>query len=171
MDEVLTERLRLVPATVERAEGELRGVGQLAKMIGAGVDGEAWPAAGWDEERLSGMRDALRGDRLSVGWWGWYVVLRAEMGEELLIGVGGFEGVPEPTRELVAWISVLPGYDGGGYAAEALAGLVHHVATTGRVDRVVSGAGELTDKAIFNQAGFRLDKASMRYVWDVRGVR
>jgi RimJ/RimL family protein N-acetyltransferase len=117
-----TARLNLIPAYVDLARAELEDVLRFSQLLGAKI-----PAT-WPPETL---RDALplfltwlEAEPTSFGWFGWYVLLRGEAQQpNILVASVGFKGAPQNgTAEL--GYSVLPEYQGRGFATEMVRALV-----------------------------------------------
>ena len=117
-----TARLTLVPATLALARAELSDRAEFARLLGAVVPGN------WPPETLV---DALPLFLLALeeapdlsGWLAWYA-LAAEKDApgRILVASGGFKGPPLDGTVEIGY-SVLPQYQGRGYATEMVRGLV-----------------------------------------------
>jgi RimJ/RimL family protein N-acetyltransferase len=111
-----TIRLKLTPVTVALARAEISDLGEFARLLGAMVPDNGPPETLADVLPLFlGWLEAAP-DR--VGWFGWYA-LAAGVGAAgpVLVASGGFKGPPQDgTAEL--GYSVLPQFQGRGYATE-----------------------------------------------------
>jgi len=116
-----SERLRLVPATIELMHADLGGQAALADALGAIVPGE-WPPELFDRPAVKyGIRQLQ--NRAESGWSFWYL-LRPENGKWRLLGVCGFKGRPDAQGSVEVGYSILSPFRNKGYASEAVARLV-----------------------------------------------
>lgn len=121
MDEVLTPRLRLVPATAELTRLEIDNAKELFRHLGAS------PVTDWPPDELKDVL-ALFARQLEetpelVGWLSWYWVLRSPV-REALVGSGGFKGSPVDGVVEVGYSTRMP-FRRRGYATEAVGALTH----------------------------------------------
>jgi RimJ/RimL family protein N-acetyltransferase len=131
-----TARLKLLPATVALARAEVRDRGEFLRLLGASVP-ENWPP-----EALADALPLFLGwleaapDR--IGWFGWYALAPGD-GEAgaVLVASGGFKGPPQDGMAEIGY-SVLPQYQGRGYATEMVGALVRWALGQPGVARVVA---------------------------------
>ena len=117
-----TPRFLLVPATAELVAQEITGNEALAKALTAEVPAD-WPP---DDaaDALPWFLSQLRSDTTLSGWLNWYGLYREDMGQRpQLVGSAGFFGPPEDGSVEIGY-SVLPSFQGRGFATEMLEGLV-----------------------------------------------
>ena len=152
---VRTDRLRLVPASIELARAEVRDASRFAELLDAAVP-ENWPP-----EMLAGalpfFLHLLEANPSWVGWLGWYAVTcRAEGAPEVLIGSVGFKGPPDEDSSVEIGYSVLPQYQGRGYATEMACGLIEWVRKGSRVVRVEAQTADdnLSSRRVLSKLGF-----------------
>ena len=145
---IVTARMRLVPATVALARAELTDRAEFARLLSAAVPDE------WPPEILA---DALplflewieaAPDR--VGWYVWYAVMRApreapdmladDVGD-ILMASGGFKGPPQDSTVEIGY-SVLPRFQGQGYATEMVRALIDWAFSQPGVRRIVAETTE-----------------------------
>jgi [ribosomal protein S5]-alanine N-acetyltransferase len=117
-----TARLKLIPATVDLARAEIGDRARFARLLGASVP------AGWPPETLADALPLflgwLEGAPDRVGWFGWYALATSEgAAAPVLVASGGFMGPPEDGTVSIGY-SVLPEFQGRGYATELVVGLV-----------------------------------------------
>lgn len=131
-----TARLGLVPATVTLARAEIGDRVEFARLLGAAVPDD------WPPETLADALPLFLGWLEAapecVGWYGWYALAAGDDGAgAMLVASGGFMG---PPREGVVEIgySVLPQFQGRGYATEIVGGLVRWAMEQPGVTRVVA---------------------------------
>jgi len=117
-----TARLKLVPATVALMRAEVGDRVEFARMLGAVVP-DNWPpemladALPWFLGQLQGTPDG-------VGWYCWYgLAAGGRLATPVLVAGGGFKGPPQEGSVELGY-SVLPQFQGRGYASELVEGLV-----------------------------------------------
>lgn len=115
-----TARLKLMPATVALARAEIRDRSEFALLLGASVP-DNWPPETLADALLLflGWLEAAP-DR--VGWFSWYALAEGAAAP-VLVASGGFKGPPQDGTAEIGY-SVLPQFQGGGYATEMVNGLV-----------------------------------------------
>jgi RimJ/RimL family protein N-acetyltransferase len=155
---VQTPRLTLVPTTVEHLRAELRGADQLAELLGAVVPLD-WPPGLYDRDAMVFFLERLEaGGAAAVGWYGWYVVLRANgPSPATLVASGGYFGPPTPDGIVEVGYSVVPQYRGRGYATELVEALASRAFVVPGVCRVVAEAhaDNAASIAVLTRCGFR----------------
>src|SRR5919205_2852838 len=88
--EIATDRMRLAAASEALLHAALHAPGSLSAMLDAVVPA-GWPPP--DNVRfLQSMLDAVRGDRTSLGWGPWLMLLREPA---VLVGDAGFKRKPD----------------------------------------------------------------------------
>jgi len=121
---IRTERLDLIPATLEILEGDRDDRQKLARLLSAAVPG-SWPPPLLDEETLGEFirMTAENADPFFITWY-WVRDDPAE-GARVLIGSGGIASAPAHGTALIGY-SVLEEFQCRGYATEA----VRHIVAT-----------------------------------------
>lgn len=129
-----TERLRLVPATLELADADLHNRLEFIHQLGASVlDG--WPPPLNDENSMRYTVDFLRRNPEAAGWAAWYLI--AKKHKPVVIGQSGFKGPPIAGTVEIGY-SLLPQFQGKGYASEAVAALLDWAFGHAEVERVIA---------------------------------
>ena len=141
---ITTARMRLTPATVALSRAELTDRVEFARLLSAAVPDE------WPPEMLT---DALptflqwieaAPDR--AGWYLWYAMMRAPRVatdmlacdvHDILMASGGFKGPPQDGTVEIGY-SVLPRFQGQGYATEMVRALVDWALAQPGVSRIVA---------------------------------
>ncbi|MEN6407942.1 MAG: GNAT family protein [Thermoguttaceae bacterium] len=179
---IVTARMRLMPATVALARAELTDRSEFALLLSATVPDE------WPPEILA---DALplflewieaAPDR--VGWYVWYATMRASQEAQdmlagdvgdILMASAGFKGPPQDGTVEIGY-SVLPRFQGHGYAAEMVRALIDWAFAQPRVLRVIAETTEdnVPSMRLLNRLGFARTKPAVepghiRLVLDGRG--
>jgi [ribosomal protein S5]-alanine N-acetyltransferase len=147
-----TSRLRLLPCTVAAAQAATADRAALEALLGVCVP-EDWPA--------DDLRDFLpvyaRIVDEQAARHGWGIWLMLSSAERSLVGDIGFKGPPDDMRTVEIGYSVLPAFQGRGYATEAVRALIAWGFDQPSVRRIVANC--LAD----NAASIRvLEKAGMR---------
>lgn len=132
-----TPRLTLVAVTLEMIEAELGDRAGLARLLGAEISA-GWPPPLNDENTMRWTRDHLAANPDNGGWGTWYMLLRRDGAQPLLMGVGGFKGkfVAPGTCEL--GYSVMEPHQRRGYASEFVEALVGWAFAHPEIERVVA---------------------------------
>lgn len=152
-----TQRLDLVPATVEAIRADLRGPRDLAAVLGVAIP-PAWPPDLIDRSALEAVLERITTHAEPAEWWLHYFVRRASGVEPpVLVGVGGYKGEAHDGAVEIGY-SVLPVHRRQGYATEATSGLVLRAFVEPVVDRVIAHTlPELTASiGVLEKCGFRL---------------
>lgn len=133
---ILTERLKLVPATVDLARAEIGDRSAFADLLGAKIPDD-WPpesAADALPLFLSWLEESP--DR--IGWFGWYALARNGPADlPVLVGGGGFLGPPQAGIVQIGY-SLLFDFQQLGYATEMVGGLVRWAFNQPGVNSIVA---------------------------------
>jgi RimJ/RimL family protein N-acetyltransferase len=171
---IKTPRLKLMPSTVSLARAEISDRSEFVRLLGASVPDN------WPPETLADALPLFLGwleaapDR--VGWFGWYA-LAADDGAVLpvLVASGGFKGPPQEGTAEIGY-SVLPQFQGRGYATEMVGGLVRWALEQPGVFRVVAetewanpASVRVLSKAGFTPAGSATEPGGARFEFVGRG--
>jgi RimJ/RimL family protein N-acetyltransferase len=131
-----TKRLKLIPATVALVRAEIADRDEFARLLGASVPDN------WPPEILADALPTFLGwleappDR--AGWFSWYALARGDGPvPPVLVASGGFTGPPQDGMVEIGH-SVLPQYEGQGYATEMVAALVQWATEQAGVARVTA---------------------------------
>ena len=170
-----TARLELVPATLALIDAELSSQADLASMLGAHIP-EGWPPGEYDRPAIEHFRSRLSRDPENAGWYTWYALTRSSRPEAwVLIGAGGFFGPPMADNQVEIGYSIVPSFEGRGYATELVQALVAYAFSTGRVSRVIAhttsaniGSARVLGKAGFHLVGPGKDPGSVEYACEPR---
>lgn len=134
-----TERLELIAGTGKLVHAEIAHREQLVHLLEAQVP-ENWPPELFTIEIAEFVAVQLDKEESRGEWFHWYWILRSQTpADRVLIGVSGFS---QPTLEGTVEIaySLLPEFQGRGYATEAVKGLVAWAFTHPEIRRVVAEA-------------------------------
>jgi ribosomal-protein-alanine N-acetyltransferase len=153
---IRSERLELVPATVDLLSAALEGPSALEIALHTRVP-PTWPPEFLDRPALEFTRDRLidtPGDRQ---WWMYFVVLPAA-DERILIGSAGYKGPPTEDGTVEVGYGIVTDHRRHGYASEATRGLVAWAFRLPEVRRVIAETlPELTPSiGVLRKCGFEL---------------
>lgn len=111
-----SERVELIPFTADGIDALLAGDGSRLKAItGVSFPSPLRPPP-LIEDVLPLVRDQLRADPESLGWWTWLTVDKAT---KQVTGALGFGGPPDEEGGVMIGYATYPGADRRGYASEA----------------------------------------------------
>jgi [ribosomal protein S5]-alanine N-acetyltransferase len=162
-----TPRLDLIAATGESTVLEMQDPAVFASALDV-MPPASWPPRLHDASSQAWYLELLREDD-AVGWGLWYLVV--PQNERQLVGTVGFKGKPRDGSCEIGY-SVLPGFEGIGYATEAARRLIEWAFEHPEVQQVT--AETLTDLAGSIRV---MEKCGMQFVGegtpedDVRTVR
>ncbi|HEV8224513.1 MAG TPA: GNAT family protein [Rubrobacteraceae bacterium] len=162
-----TQRLTLIPTTLEHIRTELEEPGRLGALLGVRVP-EGWPPGEYDRDAMEFFRSLLESDAQRYeGWLGWYVVTHDA--PPMLVAGAGFLGPPEDGTVEIGY-SVVAEARGAGYATEIVGALVRRAFESDLVQRVVAetnATNEASQRVLerngFTPAGPGRDAASVRF--------
>jgi ribosomal-protein-alanine N-acetyltransferase len=154
---IATERLYLVPATVESLRAALRGRAPLADALGTRVP-DTWPPEYLDALALEYTLARLEEAPSQIGWWLYFVVLRDGVVGRTLIGGAGYRGPPSPEGTVEVGYGIVADHRRRGYASEATRALVRRAFALPTVRRAIAETlPELEGSiGVLHACGFRL---------------
>jgi RimJ/RimL family protein N-acetyltransferase len=133
MPHLTTDRLEVVPFTADAIDALLAGDGvRLASLTGLTFPSPLRPPP-LMEAVLPLVRDQLRANPASLGWWTWLAVDRAT---RQVTGALGFGGPPDEEGAVMIGYATYPSVDHRGYATEATRALVDWALQQAGVTRV-----------------------------------
>lgn len=170
---IVTTRLTLVPATLAHAQAEIDDRAAFAQLLGAHVP-ENWPPEN-TVDALPLFLEWLTAAPEHSGWFGWYA-LAQEDGVPTLVAAGGFLGPPQD-GEIGLGYSVLPQFEGRGYASELAAGLLRWALAQPGVTRIAAetewanpASVRVLEKVGFTSAGPGAESGGTRFELIRRGA-
>ena len=149
-----TTRLRLIPATVELARAEIADRPEFARRLGASVP-DNWPPETL-ADALSLFLGWLEAAPDRTGWFGWYALAVGDgVAAPVLVAGGGFKGPPQDGTAEIGY-SVLPQFQGLGYATEMVGALVRWALGQPGVSRLVAETewANPASARVLSKAGF-----------------
>jgi ribosomal-protein-alanine N-acetyltransferase len=133
-----TERLDLVAASLAHLDAELESPAALARLLGAVVPA-GWPPGEYDRPAIEFFRAQLVESPEVTGWYSWYAIQRASVEQPAtVIGAGGYFGPPDAGGVVEIGYSVVPAFEGRGYATELVRALVARAFTQACVTRIIA---------------------------------
>lgn len=132
---VSTSRLQLIAASTELVQAERDNRARLSELLNAKTPAN-WPPPLNDENSLTYTIRYLEDHPDALGWVAWYFILTVN-NERLLIGNGGFKGVPTAEGTAEVGYSIMESHHRKGYATEAVKGLVDWAFQHKEVNRVI----------------------------------
>ncbi|MFH1998223.1 MAG: GNAT family N-acetyltransferase [Planctomycetota bacterium] len=131
-----TIRLKLIPATVVIARAEISEREEFARLLSATVP-DNWPPE-MLVDVLPLFLSWLEASPDQIGWFGWYALAAdAEDTMPVLVASGGFKGPPQEGTAEIGY-SVLPQFQGRGYATEMVGSLIQWAMKQPGVTRIVA---------------------------------
>jgi ribosomal-protein-alanine N-acetyltransferase len=153
-----TSRLMLIAASRALLTAELHKPRYFPVLLGAALPTD-WPPARYDVAAMQRQLTLLtEGGRTAAGWYGWYVLRKAdEAAPRTLVGAGGFMGPPDAAGMAEIDYSVSADWQGQGLAIELVAGLVQQAEATGMVRLLLAhpAADNLPAQQVLLRNGFR----------------
>jgi RimJ/RimL family protein N-acetyltransferase len=139
---IVTERLRLVPATPPLVHAALAGREALAAALGAEVPGitvtPTWPHQYLDRPALEYTLERVTGPPTTRGWWLHFVVLVRGDGAPVLVGTAGYKGPVGADGTVEIGYGIVSDRQRRGYASEAVRALLAQAFAVPEVRRVIA---------------------------------
>lgn len=152
--EIVTPRLRLVPATKERLEACLLPHDQFGHACGWHVPRD-WPAKHWDESAVKWLLGRVASDPDATAWGARFVLLPAG-DRSTLIGTVGVYGPPDDQGVVEIGYGIVESLHRRGYGSEAAAGLIGWVWQDARVKAIIAHTlpGDPASSGVLRRNGF-----------------
>ncbi|MGA2698667.1 MAG: GNAT family N-acetyltransferase [Methanoregula sp.] len=134
---IRTERLDLIPATVEILKSDLHDHAALARLLDATVPA-GWPPDEMNDEVLTEfirMMSAKTDPFFSCWYW---VLDTPDENGRVLIGSGGIGSALNVPDTVMIGYAVLDRFQGQGYATEAVRHLIPVIFADGRIARIIA---------------------------------
>ncbi len=164
---IRTERLDLIPATLDILEADRRS---LARLLDASVP-PSWPPPLLDGRTLDEFARMVSegGDPLFSVWY--WVLVGTAGGGRVLVGSGGIASSPADLGTVLIGYSVLDEFQGRGYATEAIRHIVAFAFSLAGVRQIdattypeFAGSIRVLEKNGFVRAGKGFEAGTIRYV-------
>lgn len=154
---IITERLELIPATLELCDAEVNGPVAVSRALRARVP-SSWPPPVFEPDDVERIRHQLETDPAAESWTLHYVLLRMSAGnrERELVGVAGYAGPPTEKGIIEIGYAITTEYQRRGYATEAVKALVSRAFTDSRVSVICANTYPTLEPSIgvLEKAGF-----------------
>jgi ribosomal-protein-alanine N-acetyltransferase len=152
MPQIETARLRLVPCSIHTAQAATSDRAALEALLGVCVP-EDWPAE--DLRDFLPVYARIVDEQAASSGWGIWLVL--DPAERSLVGDIGFKGPPDELDTVELGYSILPAFQGRGYASEAARALVAWGLAQPGVRRIVANclADNAASTRVLQKAGLR----------------
>ncbi len=136
--ELSLKRLRLIPASLEMIEAEIKSPQTLARLLDVQYPYN-WPPPLNDANSQKYYLDIISNNPDCLGWGMWYFLLKNNSDKkDILVGNGGFKGAPDEMGVVEIGYSVIELYHRRGFGTEATAGLINWAFKDERVKKVVA---------------------------------
>lgn len=154
---IVTNRLELIPATVEMTRAALEGAQALGDGLRCKVP-PTWPPDYLDASALEYTLERLGERPDQAGWWLYFVVLKGEGADRTLIGAAGYAGPPSEEGSVEVGYGIVSDYRRRGFASEAVGGLLAHAFARPEILRVIAHTKNepAASIGVFQKCGFRL---------------
>lgn len=155
---LLTERLQLLPATVDALKAELESREGLARVLDVDVP-ESWPPELYDADATRWILNAMEAAGGIPTPWGMYYMTTGTNGARpALVGIVGYKGEPNEWGNVEIGYGVVPERRRAGFATEATRRLVERAFEDPRVQGVVAHTLPelLPSIGVLEKNGFRL---------------
>ena len=134
-----TPRLTILAASRALLTAELHKPHYFPLLLGAAMPAH-WPPAEFSRAAQEYFLEQLTaGGRAAAGWYGWYVLRKADdTAPRTLVGAGSYLGPPDAAGTAEIGYSIVADWRGQGLGTELVAGLVQQAIDTGLVRRLVA---------------------------------
>jgi len=135
-DDIVTPRLALIAITPEMLTSEKNGDGRLSELIQCVIPTD-WPLKDWEPHVFDFLLTQLAEHPEQLGWPR-YVSFVPPGGRRTLIGTLGAFSRATAAAECEIGYSILPLYEGRGFATEAARALIDYLRRDERVTSVIA---------------------------------
>jgi RimJ/RimL family protein N-acetyltransferase len=165
-----TQRLDLVPSTLEHLEAELQGPEVLGAFLNAIIP-IGWPPGEYDRDALEYFHAKLKsGGPSHIGWYTWYGITRNADGRRgTLVAGAGYFGPPVDGMVEIGY-SVVPSAQGKGFASEMVSALVNRAFEDPSIHQIIARTSDSNVASIkvllhcgFKETGPGTEPGSIRF--------
>lgn len=155
MSDLLTARLRLIPATLDLLRLEKGPRGAFSAALGAEVPA-TWPPEHYDDDAVNWLIRAMEADPECFGWMLYYVVLLDDERPQL-VGSAGFKGRADSAGRVEIGYGVVAEHQRRGIASEVARALVRHAFSFEEVRQVTAATHpeHRASKGVMQRCGMR----------------
>lgn len=151
--------LTLVASTAAHVRTELEAPQELTRLLGATVSSQ-WPSGEYDRDAMEFFLARFEeGGESAAGWYGWYALSPDDAAApRALLGSGGYFGPPDSRGSVEIGYSILPEWQGRGYASEVVRMLVAHAFTFPEIKQIRAHTAEANtaSKKVLSRCNFQL---------------
>jgi RimJ/RimL family protein N-acetyltransferase len=148
-------------------QAELASLEQLGSLLDCTIP-QGWPPGEYDESAQRFFYERLvEGGIAVVGWYGWYAIVNQDAGgTRTLIATGGFLGPPSDAGTIEVGYSVVPAWQGQGYAKEMIEGLIGFAFENSRVKRIIAHTTKenIASCKVLERLGFSQSKDEQKHL-------
>lgn len=147
-----TERILLVPATAHHIKTELKDIKLLSGLLNCQIPGN-WPPEEL-KDAIPYFLSTIEDKPACIDWLYRYCILK-DNGSSELIGSIGFLNMPDENGTVETGYSILPQYQGNGYATEMLNAIVEWALENG-AEKIIarSDMDNVKSQKVLVKAGF-----------------
>lgn len=128
-------------------------------MLNAQVE-PGWPPGEYDRDAQEFFRERLlEGGAAVIGWYSWYAIKRRDENQPgVLVGAGGYFGPPDENGTVEIGFSIMPAWQGLGYATELAEVLITHAFSDERVQKIIARTSleNIASRRVLEKCRFRL---------------
>ncbi len=135
-DDIVTPRLSLIAITPEMVLSEKNGDGRLGQLIQCVVPAN-WPPEHWEPHVFDFILAQFAEHPEQVGWHYYVCFVRADGQRSLIGALGAFSKASTPLECEIGY-SILPPYEGRGFATEAARALIDYIRRNERIESVIA---------------------------------
>ena len=172
-----TARLELISSSASHLKIELETPELLTEKLTAIVS-PAWPYGEYDRDAMEFFLSCFEsGGEVAQGWYGWYAInTDRTAGKRALVGAGGYFGPPDSNGLVEIGYSILPEWQGRGYASEMVKCLVEHAQSFENVTRIIAHTSVENKASIrvlsangFDDVGIDDESGNLRFELPMKG--
>lgn len=152
---IKTERLILIPATLEMLEAEIKDKSKLSDLLNAHIP-ESWPPETL-KDAFPWFIEQLKKNPGHIHWYIWYALLTNQKPiKNVLVGSVGFKGYPDESGKVEIGYSVLAEYQNKGIASEMTQALVNWAFSHNKVNSIIAETTKdnITSIRVLEKNGF-----------------
>jgi len=168
LEDLMTPRLALIAITPDLLAAECSGISPFSDLLGCVIP-PAWPPQHWEPHVFDILLAQFARYPEQTAWHR-YVALPQPDGTRLLIGTLGAFWRPETPRECEIGYSILPDWEGMGFATEGVGALLDLIRTDSSMSSVIAhtfpalkGSLRVMEKCGFSFDGPGEEAGTVRY--------
>jgi [ribosomal protein S5]-alanine N-acetyltransferase len=135
-DDIVTPRLALIAVTPETVQSEKAGDGHLGELIGCTIPAN-WPPRDWEPHVFDFLLKQFDEHPDQIGWCRYVAFLHPDGSRTLIGTAGGFAKVATPSEAEFGY-SIIPPFEGRGFATEAAKAIVECLRSDERITSVIA---------------------------------